>query len=112
MICFRHRLYNLAFQHWQAFMSLQKEKKSKVQHAVQFGKCLRPAMIACPNLQKQFFVLSNKRKCCDINHHAPSPAHRQLMHLAWNRWNILRELRMKKRLLQSALELKKLTTLQ
>lgn len=38
MMCFRYYLYNLAFQHWQTFMSLQKEKKSKGQHAMQFGK--------------------------------------------------------------------------
>lgn len=50
IVGFRYYLYNLAFQHWRTFVSLQKEKKSKVQCAVQFGKCLRQATIACLKL--------------------------------------------------------------
>lgn len=42
---FRYYLYNLAFQHWRTFVSMQREKKSKVQFAVQFGKCLRQVII-------------------------------------------------------------------
>lgn len=39
-------------------------------------------------------------------------AHRNLMRLAWNRWEVLRELRMKKRMLDFSLELKKTKALQ
>lgn len=46
IVGFRYYLYNLAFQHWRTFVSLQKEKKSKVQCTVQFGKCLRQATLA------------------------------------------------------------------
>ncbi|XP_056885932.1 protein SFI1 homolog isoform X2 [Takifugu flavidus] len=72
---YRYYLYNLAFQHWRTFVSLQKEKKNKVQCAVQF-------------------------------------AHRQLLRLTWNRWETLKEMRMKKRMFESVLDLKRLKTLQ
>ena len=113
MMCFRYYLYHLAFQHWQTFISLQKEKKSKGHLAVQFGKLLRQAKITCLNLHFCFSLLDTKHSFCDIMDRGFfSQADRQLMHLAWNRWDILRDLRMKKRMLESALELKKLKSIQ
>ncbi|XP_030277348.1 protein SFI1 homolog isoform X2 [Sparus aurata] len=72
---YRYYLYNLAFQRWRLFVSLQVEKKSKIQHAKSF-------------------------------------ADRQRMRLALDGWEVFTEMRqMKNRMLESALELNRLTTL-
>lgn len=74
MMCFRYYLYNLAFQHWQMFMNMQKEKKSKVQQAVQFGKRLRQTMIARLQVHSYFSMLDKKHNFCDIMHHVFYPS--------------------------------------
>lgn len=40
ILCFRYYLYHMAFHSWRTFMSLQRDKKSKVQNAQSFGMIL------------------------------------------------------------------------
>lgn len=105
-LCFRYYLYNLAFQRWRLFVSLQVEKKSKIQHAKSFGKILDLVALHLLHVTSQSAVLSFITLF-------PYLADRQRMRLALDGWEVFTEMRqMKNRMLESALEMNRLTTLQ
>lgn len=61
-LCFRYYLYNLVVHRWRTFLSLQREKKRKLQNAQSFG------MISVYLTLHNLWILDTTKSCCVVNH--------------------------------------------